>query len=242
MKSATAIRLNRKRHLTPMTCFGLGLLALMGCSHARADDATLCGGDARLKSLEGRWALASFKEALVKLRSWDAAMRSVSSSASISAVTIEGTRIGFNYSWHEGNVDPNYCVRTSGGKLWARTDASATWDGPYVLLGSSAGDEASLYLKEYFVGCFTSEQHERWCLAPSGISIDGKKIPAALQMDLSEGPSYGTSFQVDGQTPPFLVFVPRTNGWAVYKDDWETTEGHVPVDPTKDKPWRTLTR
>lgn len=242
MKPTISSRSNRKRTLAPVAFLGLALLALMPCSNARADDAVMCSGDARLKPLEGHWALASFKDALIKLRSWDAALRSVSSSAGISALLIKDSDIEFNYSWHEANVAPNYCVRQSSGKLWARSDASEPWEGPYVLIGPPTANEASLYLKDYFVGCFTSEQHERWCLTPSSISVDGKKIPATLQMDLSEGPSYGSSFQVDGQKPPFLVFVPRADGWAVYKDNWETAEDRVPVNPAKDKPWRTLTR
>lgn len=243
MKQPNPIHAKRRRQLTPLACTALAFAALLGSPGAHADDSTttLCSGDARLKPLAGRWTLASFKAALGKLRSWDAARASVASEADISALYIEGDQLGFNYAWHEANVSPEYCVRRSGDKLWARADASSPWQGPFVLLGPMNVDEASLYLKEYFVGCFTSEKHERWCLAPDSISVDGKPLKATMQLDTSEGPNYGTGFQIEGQKPPFLVFVPRASGWAVYKDDWASDESHVPVDPAKDKPWRTLT-
>ena len=151
--------------------------------------------------------------------------------------------IYFNLSWHERDSPDGNCARLESGKLWARPSwKTENWLGPYSRVGSSLTNEATYYLSKYVVGCFDSQFHERWCLSPSKISVDGKDIGAKFQMDILEGPFYGTSFQVNGKRLPFLVFVPRANGWAVYENDWASSESRVPIDPIKQKPWRRLTR
>lgn len=226
-------------HVSPMTYITFVLVALLSWTHVFAGNDVICAGDKNLRLIEGRWVQRSFIDTLVRKRSWAEAIIRVDSS--VASLRIESGEISFNLSWHEGETGENHCVRVNSDGLWARPSwQTDKWFGPYLRVGPPSTDESAYYLGKYFIGCFNSETHERWCLSPSTISINGKEIPGRFQIDTSEGPGYGTGFLVKGRRLPFLVFVPRPDGWAVYEDDWASSEDRKPVDPVKGKPWRRL--
>lgn len=163
-----------------------------------------------------------------------------SASTQTATVYVAADRVDFSLNWHEGDTG-KVCVRSAQGKLWARDADTKAWMGPYVPTDArNRAQEASVYLSAYFSGCFRSDRGERWCLSPQQITIDGKPVLAELQMDLSEGPEYGTPFATRLSALPFTVFVPRRDGWDVFQDDWASNLDRHLIDPAKDKPWRRL--
>lgn len=203
----------------------------------------LCAGNPALRSLEGAWALPGFLDQLRRTRSFSAAQAAVDDQHAV--VYVEDRRVYFNLAWHEGG-EGNACVRVQGDALLVG-DVSGDgrpvqWYGPYARTGSQgrADEDDSAYLRPFFAGCWRSERAETWCLSPSGITVDGKRVDAELVKDASERPGYGTVFRTHLTALPFTVFVPLADGWAVFQDDWVTSEHRKPVDPVHDAPWRRL--
>lgn len=219
----------------------LALAVLVYGISAFAGEDVMCSGDKQLGRAEGLWILPSFTQNLAQSRSWAGSLERFDSSAI--SVRVGDKGVYFNLGWHEGDAPEGNCVRLESGKLWARpAGPTGKWFGPYVRVGPVCSDESAYYLSQYFTGCFESESRERWCLSPAGISVDGKKLKTEFQIDISEGPLYGTGFRIEGGRSQFLVFVPRANGWAIYEDGWASAEGRVAVDPINGKPWRLLRR
>lgn len=184
--------------------------------------------------------LKAFDDALIQQRSWAKATAMID--VQTVSLTISKATARFNLGWHESDAGQGNCVRVDGAQMWARPEwTTDTWTGPYHLVGKDSAGEAAHYLNEYLAGCYSSREGEQWCLTPTGLSIDGQPFPSGLQMDLSEVPDYGTAIRVEGRRLPFLVFVPRPGGWAVYEDNWASAPGNVVVDAEHDAPWRQLT-
>lgn len=219
----------------------LALISMLLALPAIAGSDIICPGDKRLGRLEGLWVQPSLTGALARTRSWADSL--AENDSSVASVRVGDEGIYFNLSWHEEDAPNGKCVRLDSDKLWARPNGmTEKWLGPYVRIGPSVADEGAYYLSKFFVGCFESHVQERWCLSPTKISVNGKDIGGKFQMDISEGPLYGTGFQVKGKKLPFLVFVPRANGWAVFEDDWASSDRRVHIDSVNGKPWRLLTR
>jgi hypothetical protein len=189
---------------------------------------------------KGVWADQHFLDALRVTREWSAALLRVNDQTAV--LYVETDNAYFNLAWHEGDSG-GHCLRFDGKNLWVRPVLGEKgWIGPYVKTSAeNAREDTVALLKDIFTGCFKSERNERWCLSPKAFSVNGRSFPVDVQMDLSEGPNYGTAFVGSGMTKlRFLVFVARPDGWAVFEDDWASAEGRVPVDPTTTKPWRRL--
>jgi hypothetical protein len=216
------------------------LLGLSICYRVLAAPEVYCANNPGLDQLEGYWAQPKFIEVLKRTRSWSAAV-----DEHIFSVHIRRRLVMLNFNWHEGSIGPDpdpHCVRLDGKTLWVSSDGH-TWDGPFIFLGAGSDkDEAAYYLKHFFQGCFKSEIGEQWCLSHRGINVNGKRLPARLQKDIAiETPHYGTPFLVEGRSPPFLVFIPRRDGWAIFETDWTNEEGYPdPHNPPNSIPWRTL--
>ncbi len=217
------------------------LLALTNLPNAAAKDEVLCNGNAKLKQYEGLWVWPKLNAALQKSRSWNTALMQVDTQ--ISSVFVQDQKVAVSFNWHEGD-DSGNCIRVNAGKVWVQINHQAKkWQGP--LIATPVRDleqEGAYYLSQFFTGCYHSDNNERWCLSPTEITIGSEKIPAKLQMDRSEMPDYGTPIAVEGKNLPFLIFVPRKQGWAVFQDDWASSETRVPVDPDKSKPWHILSK
>lgn len=163
-----------------------------------------------------------------------------SESTLTATVYVAPDRVDFSLNWHEGDTG-DVCVRRDSAGLWAKRPDATDWRGPYMRTDAhNRAQEAAAYLRAYFSGCFRSDRGERWCLSPQQITIDGRPITSELQMDLSEGPLYGTAFRTTLSNLPFTVFMPATGGWDVYQDDWASNPDRQPVNPTRDQPWRRL--
>ncbi len=221
-------------------CFACSAVALGAAAPAHAGDDAICPGNPALATLQGTWVRKALLEQLKQSRSWAATMEWNSNSTQTATVYVAKDRADFSLNWHEGDTG-RVCVRTTQGQLWARDAGATTWIGPYTRTQArSPTQEAAVYLGAYFSGCFKSDQGERWCLSPRQITINGKPVRAELQMDLSEGPLYGTAFATQLSKLPFTVFVPRPDGWDVFQDDWASSPDRQPIDPAKDRPWRRL--
>jgi len=216
------------------------LFGLFFCCRALAASDVVCSGDRQLDRMDGYWALSAFTERLAKTRSWSAALTEEISP--VASLRISQGVISFSLNWHEGDSGEGNCVRVVDKKLWARSGWDKKWFGPYVRVAvGSKEDEAAYFLGKYFTGCFVSDHREQWCLSPRDITVDGSRLSAKLQMDIAdEAPRYGTAFAVSGRSHPFLVFVAQGDGWAIFEDDWTSTEGRIPVNPVKSVPWRKL--
>jgi len=211
--------------------------ALSAGTPAHAADTAVCPGSPALAQLKGTWVRAALLAQLKQTRSWAATMAGDTQSA---PVYVAADRADFNLSWHEGDTG-QVCVRMTQGQFWAQDANSKQWLGPYIRTNAhDLAGEAAVYLAAFFNGCFRSEEGERWCLSPHQISINGQPVPAQLQMDLSEGPFYGTAFATHLSRLPFTVFVPRADGWDVFQDDWASSPDRRPIDTANDRPWRRL--
>lgn len=217
------------------------LLFLINLPDVAAKEEVLCNGDVRLKNYAGLWVWPKLSEALKKSRSWNDALLQVDTK--IASVFVHDQKVAVSFNWHEGDDNGN-CIRANAGKIWVQINHEAKkWRGP--LMATPVRDpeeEGAYYLSLFFTGCYSSDHNERWCLSPHEITIGADKIPAKLQMDQSEMPDYGTPIAVESKSLPFMIFTPRKNGWAVFQDDWASSETRVPVDPAKSKPWRILSK
>ena len=220
---------------------GIAAVMLLASDVALAAPVDVCSGDARLRQFQGVWADSRLVDSIRTSRSWNAALREVD--AQSASVLIRGATVSWNLAWHEGDNEVGRCVRAEGNKLW-RLPMKGRIGKPrsLVRVAERIEDEGDFYLRQMFAGCFASDHGERWCLNGKSISIDSRRLGAALQLDLSEGPLYGTPVKIEGLVPPFLVFVPHGDGWEVFQDDFASVEGRVPVDPEHSTPWRVLRR
>lgn len=220
----------------------LTLLLAVFTGNLYASGSSVCTGNPQLGNMRGLWILDEFSDRLSRTHSWNEA--ATKGDSQYATIRIDGNSISFNLQWHEGDSSEGNCVRLQSGKLWARPGWESTkWYGPYSKAESDAStNESAYFLNRYFVGCFQSELQEHWCITSSDITVDGRSLGAEFKMDPSEGPLYGTAFRVQGRRLPFLVFVPISNGFAVFEDDFLTSETRVEVDVTKSKPWRKLTK
>jgi hypothetical protein len=221
-------------------CFA-GLLALWTSTATNAADANIiCPGNPKLAALAGTWLRADLLGQLRQSRSWSATMSRDSESTQTATVYVSADRVDFSLNWHEGDSG-DVCVRQDPAGLWAKRPDVSAWSGPYVRTQArNPAEEAAAYLATFFAGCFRSDRGERWCLSPQQITMNGRQIKAELQMDLSEGPLYGTAFKTTLGPLPFTVFVPAATGWEVFQDDWASNPTRKPLDPSKDRPWRRL--
>ncbi|TDK66404.1 hypothetical protein [Sapientia aquatica] len=209
---------------------------------AKASDAMTCFGDSYLTKFNGLWIHQSFEKSLDDTRSWYDALNKVDSN--YASIKIDESGLHFNLNWHEGDIPNDKCVRMSDDGLWVMEKwKPEIWIGPFHKVGSSKTDESKYYLNRLFSGCFISDKNDRWCFSDSGITINEKKFPTKLQMDITEGPLYGTALFVEGRKLPFLVLVPKANNvLAIFEDDWASSEDRKPVDVNHDKPWQILRR
>ena len=194
----------------------------------------VCSGQAELKLLSGYYALVPLIEAAPKLRSWPAILNSVESDKA--GLAIRDGQVFFNRSWHEGDTGGN-CVRKDAQGLWVKeAEAPHAIFGPYRQLAGISERENLAYLSLFLNGCFVGSNGAHWCFSRQQVTVNGQPFAGAFELDAMEFPEYGTSFRVPGQTPPLLVFVPDSDGWAVYQDDFVSTEGRIPVVPGRTKP------
>ncbi|MFZ6655749.1 hypothetical protein [Undibacterium sp. TJN19] len=215
------------------------LLATAGVTPAAmAAPARICSGDVALQKLEGYWSTTHFLDLLDKQGVWTTALEATDSQQI--ALNIKAGRISQNLAWHEGD-ESSYCLRQEGDKIWLlANDTKKPEQGPYQRLGKLDQSEANLYLARLIQGCFVSEEKEQWCFTRGALSINGKPAKATLELDMSELDLYGTPLRVQGRKLPFWYLVKRTDGWAVFEDDYASNEKRVPVDLQKTKPWRIL--
>lgn len=215
--------------------------ALNAAFAAHAADGAVCPGNPELAKFQGIWVRPALLADLKRTRSWAATMTWNSETTLTATLYVSAKDANFNLNWHEGD-NGNVCVRHEQGQLWARRLDETSWVGPYVHTDAeNRQQEGVAYLEAYFSGCFRSDRGERWCLSPRHITVNGKPFFAELQMDLSEGPLYGTAFATRATPLPFTVFVPHGRGWDVFQDDWASNPDRHPIDPAKDRPWRRLT-
>ena len=214
------------------------LLCALCCSSAMAQPGKLCSGDAGLRKLEGYWSSAHFLALLDKHGEWTAAMQAADSQQI--ALSIKNGQIKQNLAWHEGD-ESRYCLRLQGDKVWLLDETKKRPEqGPYQRLGKLDQREADLYLARLIQGCFISAEKEQWCFQQGRLSINGQQVNARLELDLSELDLYGTPLHVQGRKLPFWYLVKRTDGWAVFEDDYASNENRKLVNPETSKPWRVL--
>lgn len=209
-------------------------------SAASAQGPVVCTSESQLSQFEGLWVLDEFLTQLKQTRSFAESTGRVD--FMVISMKIDPEGIFFSGGWHEGDFPDNNCVRMQNGQVWAKSgDPEIPWTGPYVRVGHSNTDEAAFYLSHLFRGCYRSNVGERWCLAPQYIHRNGLPIAAQFVMDASETEWVGNMFRLDTIYPPLWAFLPRKRGWAIYRDDWLSSERRGPGDPYKRKPWRVLT-
>ena len=105
---------------------------------------------------------------------------------------------------------------------------------------SPTQDTDAPYFDLLFTGCFAaSGTGERWCFDTNAITIAGTRRKATLKLDLSELPAGGSVLAVAGE-PLFWLFVPRPDGWAVYRTTWASADDYR--EPDWPRPWKLLTR
>lgn len=193
--------------------------------------------------LEGSWIDKQLLNVWLSSRSWSDAM--AAQKADISVLNIKSDSVGFNLNWHEGynseSIKDPTCFKLRAGELWLSNDSGRTFSGPFVYLGNT-GTAEEMLLKKGWVGCYQSEQNEKWCFNEQGFQIDGVQQAAKMHFDVMETPKYGTLFKVEKQAKAFLIFVPQPDGaFVIYQDDWASEEHYIPVAVGVDKPWRRLT-
>jgi len=226
-----------------MTRPGLAVLALAlawACGLARAAAPEVCPGDPRLQPLEGAWGDARVLAAAARTQVWPQAIEAVD--PLLAGVVIRRGKVMLSLGWHE--LDPGgHCVRLDGEDLWLHPVADRTHPiGPYRRVAAAGDNEALAYLTRIIDGCFRADTGARWCFSRRAITVDGRPFDGEFVLDVAEMPEYGTTLVTRDATLPLRVLVPTADGFAIYRDDWVTADGHVPVVPGRDRPWRLLQR
>ncbi len=196
-----------------------------------------CAADPALSAFDGHYISEALRVALRHYGAWYPAMTHID--ADTSALTVRDGRVYLNRAWHERD-EGDFCVRQQDDGLYVESREGETLAGPFHPIARLDESEAHAYLTQIISGCFDGSDGKTWCFTREGIRIDGQPSSAELQLDLSELPDYGTALKVD-DTPPFLILLRRGAQWWVFKDDWASSEGYVPVDTDKDKPAVVLT-
>lgn len=185
----------------------------------------------------GHYAKKSLWENLPNEKVWSKANQKFNDWFSAIDIDTKGEVFG-NFGWHEGGTA---CVSLKGDELWAIDESSQPkkWVGPFERIGLAFSGDTSYFNRIFGTECYKSEIGENWCFGDGQIIIDSRKYKAAMQLDMSEMPEYGTPVTIDGRNG-FWVFVPEKNGWNVFRDNFVTEDGHKEINPTITKPWHQL--
>lgn len=230
--------------------FVLGMavaITLLAASPAAlaAPDETLCSDrPALLKARAGVYVTASLPERVRLTRRWDLGQQNLPDGAVELRVGADGG-VDIAWNWHEGATfgDPlkHGCLVFDGEHVRLQHSDVKLPD-PLVRIATlpTARDADAPYFDLLFAGCFTaSGTGERWCFDTNRITIAGTARKATLKLDLSELPTGGSVLAVAGE-PLFWLFVPRPDGWAVYRTTWASADDYR--EPDWPRPWKLLTR
>lgn len=215
-------------------------LSEMACA-APAD--TLCSDQpARLAARAGVYVTAPLIERVRQTRRWDLSQQGLPNGATELRVGADGS-VGIAWNWHEsavlGREIPHGCLRFDGDQVRLQPD-DLSKAGPLLRIAGLAGAADAPYFALLFSGCYrASRGGERWCFEPNRVVIAGRPRPATLKLDLSELPAGGSVLEVAGEDR-FWLFVPRPDGWAVYRTTWASAPGYR--EPDWAQPWQLLKR
>ena len=207
---------------------------------------TLCSDQpARLAARAGVYVPTRLLAQVRTTRRWDLALKTPVPSGITEVRIGRDGRVGLSWAWHEGavlgrEIDPG-CLRFDGTGLQLEQRGQPVI-GPFVAVAgaSRADDEDGPYFDLLFAGCYTAAgSGERWCFDTHRVTVGGKRRTARFKVDLSELPEAGSLLEVSGDDR-FWLFVPRGDGWAVYRTGWVSAPGYQ--EPDWAHPWTVLNR
>lgn len=214
-----------------------------GTAATSAPAQTLCSDQPeRMAGKAGVYVTASLVERVRQTRRWDLGQQDLPGGATELRVGVDGS-VGIAWNWHEsavlGREIPHGCLVFEGDRVRLQA-ADLGKAGSLLRVGGPAGAADAPYFALLFSGCFSASRgSERWCFEPSQVVIAGRPRKATLKLDLSELPTGGSVLEVAGEDR-FWLFVPRADGWAVYRTTWASAEGYREPDWTR--PWQVLKR